>query len=100
MKYMSLKNMTDEEKKQRKRKQKNEAQKRYYRKNKDYYKNYNKEHNFYKDKCVILQSKIDKANEYLESHFIFDDKNGEYYQTHTFDKDNVKELHDILKEDK
>ena len=47
-----------------------------------------------------LQSKIDKVNQYLEEHFIFDDKNGEYYQTHTFDKDNVKELHDILKEDK
>lgn len=47
-----------------------------------------------------LQSKIDKANEYLESHFIFDDENGEYYQTHTFDKDNAKELHEILKEDK
>lgn len=47
-----------------------------------------------------LQSKIDKINQYLEEHFIFDDKNGEYYQTHTFDKNNAKELHDILKEDK
>jgi len=47
-----------------------------------------------------LQSKIDKSNQYLEEYFIFDDKNGEYYQTHTFDKDNAKELHDILKEDK
>lgn len=47
-----------------------------------------------------LQSKIDKANQYLEERFIFDDENGEYYQTHTFDKDNAKELHDILKEDK
>lgn len=47
-----------------------------------------------------LQSKIDKINQYLEEYFIFDDKNGEYYQTHTFDKDNAKELHDILKEDK
>jgi hypothetical protein len=46
-----------------------------------------------------LQSKIDKINQYLEEHFIFDDKNGEYYQTHTFDKDNAKELHDILKEE-
>lgn len=51
-------------------------------------------------KIMNLQSKIDKANEYIEEHFIFDDKNGEYYQTHTFDKDNAKELHDILKEDK
>lgn len=46
-----------------------------------------------------LQSKIDKANQYLEERFIFDDENGEYYQTHTFDKDNAKELHDILKEE-
>ena len=44
-----------------------------------------------------LQSKIGKAIEYIENHFIFDDENGEYYQTHTFDKDNAKELHDILK---
>ena len=47
-----------------------------------------------------LQSKIDKAIEYIENHFIFDDENGEYYQTHTFDKDNAKELHNILKENK
>ena len=43
MKYMSLKNMSEEEKKARKRKQKNEASKRYYLKNKDYYKNYSRE---------------------------------------------------------
>ena len=47
-----------------------------------------------------LQSKIDKANKYLEERFIFDDENGEYYQTHTFDRNNAKELHDILKENK
>lgn len=47
-----------------------------------------------------LQSKIDKAIKYIENHFIFDDENGEYYQIHTFDKDNAKELHDILKENK
>ena len=46
-----------------------------------------------------LQSKIDKANQYLEERFVFDDENGEYYQTHTFDKNNAKELHDILKEE-
>ena len=46
-----------------------------------------------------LQSKIDKANQYLEERFAFDDENGEYYQTHTFDKNNAKELHDILKEE-
>ena len=54
----------------------------------------------YEDKINNLQFKIDKINQYLEEYFIFDDKNGEYYQTHTFDKDNAKELHDILKEDK
>ena len=54
-----------------------------------------------KDKEINnLQSKIEKANEYLEEHFIFDDENEEYYQTHTFDKCNAKELHDILKENK
>ncbi len=48
---------------------------------------------------INLQSKIDKANQYLEERFVFDDENGEYYQTHTFDKNNAKELHDILKEE-
>ena len=52
------------------------------------------------DKINNLQFKIDKAIEYIENHFIFDDENGEYYQTHTFDKDNAKELHNILKENK
>lgn len=46
-----------------------------------------------------LQSKIDKANEYIENYYIFDEQNGEYYQTHNFDKSNAKELHDILKEE-
>ena len=45
-----------------------------------------------------LQSKIDKAIEYIENYYIFDEQNGEYYQTHDFDKSNAKELHDILKE--
>lgn len=47
-----------------------------------------------------LQSKIDKAIEYIENHFIINDETGEYYQTNTFDKDNIKELYEILKEDK
>lgn len=67
------------------------------------YKAYNDEKEIiklYEKEVNDLQSKIDKANEYLESHFIFDDENGEYYQSHTFDKDNAKELHEILKEDK
>lgn len=44
-----------------------------------------------------LENNRDKAIEYVESHFIFSDKTGECYQTHTFDKDNVKKLYDILK---
>lgn len=57
MKYMSLKNMSEEEKKARKRKQKNEASKRYYRKNKEYYKNYTRE--WSKQKQESLYKKIE-----------------------------------------
>lgn len=46
-----------------------------------------------------LENNRDKAIEYVESHFIFNDKTGECYQTYTFDKDNVKKLYDILKGD-
>lgn len=63
MKYMSLKNMTEEEKKARKRKQKAEAQKRYYQKNKDYYKNYSKQ--WAKE---LLKNK-DKQIEIMEKYF-------------------------------
>ena len=44
-----------------------------------------------------LENNRDKALEYIESHFIFNDKTGECCQKHTFDKDNVKKLYDILK---
>lgn len=37
-----------------------------------------------------------EAIEYIENYYIFDDENGEYYQTHDFDKSNAKKLHDIL----
>ena len=47
-----------------------------------------------------MRSKINKAIEYIENYYIFDEQNGEYYQTHDFDKSNAKQLHDILKEDK
>lgn len=56
MKCMSLKKMSDEEKKARKRRQKNEAQKRYYQKHKDYYKNYSKQ--WAKDKLKSLEDEI------------------------------------------
>ena len=62
MKYMSLKNMTEEEKKKRKRLQKNEAQKRYYQKNKDYYKNYSKE--WAKQQIEDLQKKAELGSHY------------------------------------
>ena len=50
-------------------------------------------------KIEQLENNRDKAFEYLENHFIFNDKTGECYQTHTFDKDNVKKLYDVLKGD-
>lgn len=50
-------------------------------------------------KIEQLENNRDKAIEYIESHFIFNDKTGECYQTHTFDKDNVKKLCDKLKGD-
>ena len=50
-------------------------------------------------KLEQLENNRDKAIEYVESHFIFNDKTGECYQTYTFDKDNVKKLYDILKGD-
>ena len=39
-----------------------------------------------------------KAIEYIKERFYFNEENGEYSLLHTFDKCNVKELLDILKE--
>ena len=39
-----------------------------------------------------------KAIEYIKERFYFNEETGEYSLLHTFDKDNVKELLDILKE--
>lgn len=64
MKYISLKNMSDEEKKARKRKQKNEASKRYYQKHKDYYKNYSKQ--WAKDKLKSLENEIEELKAELQ----------------------------------
>ena len=44
---VSLKHLSKEEKIERKKQQKRDAQKRYYQKNKEYYKTYSKEHNDY-----------------------------------------------------
>lgn len=78
MKRISFKNMTDEEKKAKKRKQKNEAQKRYYQKHKEYYINYNKEHNYYKDKYEELKTILDNAIE-ITNNLLKTEKSG-YYQ--------------------
>ena len=38
-----------------------------------------------------------KAIEYIKERFYFNEETGEYSLLHTFDKDNIKELLDILK---
>jgi len=65
---MKLTNLTQEEKIARKKKQKAEAQKRYYQKNKEYYKNYNKVNPYakkFKEENELLKKKLDKAIEML-----------------------------------
>ena len=41
---------------------------------------------------------IDKAIEYIKERFYFNEETGEYALLHTFNKDNIKELLDILNE--
>ena len=67
----SIKHLTEVEKIERKKKQKREAQKRYYQKNKDYYINYNKNNSYTKklqQENKKLHNKIDKAIEYIHQH--------------------------------
>ena len=40
---------------------------------------------------------IDKIKEYIQKIFYFNEETGEYSLLHTIDKDNIKELLDILK---
>ena len=48
--------------------------------------------------CIKKQKEINqKAIEYIKERFYFNEENGEYALLHTFDKDNIKELLDILK---
>ena len=47
----------------------------------------------YKKKCKIIEKAIDCINQV----FMLDEETGEYYLIHTFDKDGVKELLEILK---
>lgn len=41
---------------------------------------------------------INKATEYIKERFYFNEETGEYALLHTIDKDNIKELLDILNE--
>lgn len=41
---------------------------------------------------------INKAIEYIKKRFYFNEETGEYSLLHTFNKDNIKELLDILNE--
>ena len=43
---------------------------------------------------------IDKTIEYIKERFYFNEETGEYSLLHTIDKDNIKELLDILNEGK
>ena len=53
---------------------------------------------FLEQQCKKQKEVIDKAIEYIKERFYFNEETGEYSLLHTFDKDNIKELLDILKE--
>ena len=93
MERISLQGMTDEEKKARKRMQKNEAQKRYYLKNKEYYKE--RCGGWYKKKCEKLQNKLDKISEYVDKMYDVMD----YKDYPPYLDDIYYTLHPELKED-
>ena len=48
--------------------------------------------------CKKQKEINEKATEYIKERFYFNEETGEYALLHTFDKCNVKELLDILKE--
>ena len=49
--------------------------------------------------CIKKQKEIiNKATEYIKERFYFNEETGEYSLLHTIDKDNIKELLDILNE--
>ena len=48
--------------------------------------------------CKKQKEIINKATEYIKERFYFNEETGEYALLHTFDKDNIKELLDILNE--
>ena len=47
--------------------------------------------------CKKQKEIFNKATEYIKERFYFNEETGEYSLLHTFDKDNIKELLDILK---
>ena len=53
---------------------------------------------FLEQQCKKQKEIINKAIEYIKERFYFNEETGEYSLLHTFDKDNIKELLDILKE--
>lgn len=48
--------------------------------------------------CKKQKEIINKAIEYIKERFYFNEETGEYSLLHTFNKDNIKELLDILNE--
>lgn len=48
--------------------------------------------------CKKQKEVIDKIKEYIKERFYFNEETGEYSLLHTFDKDNIKELLQILEE--
>ena len=48
--------------------------------------------------CQKQKEVINKATEYIKERFYFNEETGEYSLLHTFNKDNIKELLDILNE--
>ena len=47
-----------------------------------------------------LERIINKANDYIDTIFEYNEETGEYYAKCNIDKDNIKELHDILRSGK
>ena len=50
------------------------------------------------EQCKKQKEINQKAIEYIKERFYFNEETGEYALLHTFDKDNIKELLDILNE--
>ena len=48
--------------------------------------------------CKKQKEIIDKIKEYIKERFYFNEETGEYSLLHTFDKDNIKELLQILED--